>query len=97
MALAACGAVHFGRDFDLRAFESKVQRGATTQAEVRGWLGAPASTGIVVESDGSRYDEWTYYYGTGRLPNFPDARLKILQIRFDRQAVVRSYSWSGDK
>jgi hypothetical protein len=26
-----------------------------------------------------------------------DARLKFLEIKFDRQHVVRAYNWSGDK
>lgn len=95
-ALSACASVTIGRDFDLRTFQSKVERGVTTQAQVRGWLGAPASTGANVDAGGERLDEWTYYYGAGRLPNMPDAKLKILQLRFDRQGVLRSYNWSGE-
>jgi len=94
--LSACASVTIGRDFDLRTFQTKVERGVTTQAQVRGWLGAPASTGANVDAGGERFDEWTYYYGAGRLPNMPDARLKILQLRFDRQGVLRSYNWSGE-
>ena len=96
VALAACGTVTIGQNFDLKTFEARVQRGATTQAQVRGWLGAPASTGINVDTAGERHDEWTYYYGEGRLPNAADASLKLLQIKFDRNGVVRGYNWSGD-
>jgi outer membrane protein assembly factor BamE (lipoprotein component of BamABCDE complex) len=95
VTVAACGSVQFGRDFDLKTFESKVERGATTQAQVRGWLGAPASTGLVVDTAGERFDEWTYYFGSGSLPNMKDAELKTLQIKFDRNGVVRGYNWSA--
>ena len=95
--LAACSTVQIGEGFDLRAFESKVQRGATTQAQVRGWLGAPTGTGVHVDTGGERYDEWTYYYGEGRLPNMVNAEFKILQIKFDKSGTVRGYNWSGGK
>jgi outer membrane protein assembly factor BamE (lipoprotein component of BamABCDE complex) len=95
--LAGCSTVHIGRDFDLQAFSSRVERGQTTQAQVRGWLGAPTSTGVTVDTSGERFDEWTYYYGGGRLPNMPDAHLKLLQIKFDRAGIVRGYNWSGEK
>lgn len=94
--LTACSAVQVGRDFDPRAFESKVERGKTTQTQVRGWLGAPISSGVVLDISGERYDEWMYYYGTGRMPRMDDAQFKILQIKFDRQGIVRGYNWSGD-
>ena len=94
--LAACGSVRLGQEFDPSVFEAKVQRGTTKQAEVRAWLGAPAGVGISVEISGERYEQWTYYYGEGHLPNLADARLKLLQIKFDQQGVVRSYTWSGE-
>jgi len=96
-ALSACSSVQVGRDFDLPGFESRVQRGATTQAQVRGWLGAPSGVGVAVETGGERYEEWSYYYGEGQLPGMADARLKVLQIKFDRQGVVRGYNWSGER
>lgn len=94
--LAGCSTVQVGKDFDLHAFGSKVQRGSTTQSQVRGWLGAPASVGVAVDTGGERFEEWTYYYGTGQLPDMSDARLKILQIKFDRKGLVRGYNWSGE-
>jgi outer membrane protein assembly factor BamE (lipoprotein component of BamABCDE complex) len=93
--VAACGSVQFGRDFDLKTFESRVERGATTQAQVRDWLGAPASAGQAVDTAGERFDEWTYYFGSGSLPDMKDAELKTLQIKFDRNGVVRGYNWSA--
>ncbi|MCR4302094.1 MAG: hypothetical protein NUV51_10825 [Sulfuricaulis sp.] len=94
--LGACSTVQVGRNFDLGVFESKVQRGVSTQAQVRGWLGAPAGVGVAVETGGERFDEWSYYYGEGQFPNMPDARLKILQIKFDQAGIVRGYHWSGE-
>jgi len=94
--LAACGTIRVGSDFDPKTFEARVQRGATTQAQVREWLGAPNGSGVTVQTDGERYDEWTYYYGEGQISG-GDARLKILQIKFDRSGTVRGYNWSGGK
>ncbi len=94
--LAACSTVRIGSDFDLKAFEARVQRGATTQAQVREWLGAPNGSGVSVQTDGERLDEWSYYYGEGQLAG-GDVRLKMLQIKFDKTGTVRSYSWSGGK
>lgn len=92
--LAACGTVQVGHDFDLHAFESKIERGVSTQNQVRAWLGAPAGTGINVGTDGERHEEWTYYSASGRLPDVAGARVKMLQIKFDKQGVVRGYNWS---
>ncbi len=96
LLLSACGTIRVGQDFDLAAFDAKVRRGVTTQAEVRAWLGAPAGAGISVETNGDRYEQWTYYQGEGHLPNMGDGRLKILQIKFDPQGIVRAYNWSGE-
>ncbi|MHB8741493.1 MAG: hypothetical protein ACYC9L_00035 [Sulfuricaulis sp.] len=96
IGLSACSTVQVGRNFDMQAFESRVQRGETTQAQVRGWLGNPSSVGVALDTSGERFDEWTYYYGTGQLPDMGDARLKILQIKFDRKGLVRGYDWSGE-
>jgi len=94
--LSACATIEVGRQFDLASFESKVQRGMTTQAEVRDWLGAPAGAGMSVESNGERFEQWTYYHVEARPPGMTDARLKILQIKFDQRGFVRAYNWSGE-
>jgi len=96
LVLAACGSVQVGRDFDVAAFETKVNRGETTQAQVRAWLGVPANSGIAVGASGVRNEEWTYYSGRGSLPGMTDTKFKILQVRFDGQGKVVSYSWSGE-
>jgi hypothetical protein len=94
--LAACGTAQIGRDFDIKSFESRVERGATTQAQVRDWLGAPSNTGVAVSEAGERSDEWTYFFGRGSLPQMSDTSFKYLQVRFDGAGKVRSYSWSGE-
>ncbi len=96
LTLAGCASVQIGRDFDLAGFESKVERGVTTQAQVRGWLGAPNSIGVSVDPGGNKFTEWSYYYGAGRLPNVSGAKLKILQVKFDDRGVVRAYNWSAE-
>ena len=94
---AACTTVKVGNDFDLAAFTGKVQRGVSTQADVRGWLGTPAGTGVSVDTAGERYEEWHYYHGAVRVPGGADSHVKMLQIKFDQRGVVRGYNWSGDK
>lgn len=96
VALSACTTVKVGRDFDIAAFDAKVQRGVTTQAEVRKWLGDPAASGVSVDTSGERYQEWNYYYGAVRIPGSADSRVKVLQIKFDQRGVVRGYNWSGE-
>jgi hypothetical protein len=96
LLVSACATVEVGREFDLKAFDARVQRGVTTQAQVRSWLGAPSGTGASIESTGERYEQWTYYHGEGRWPGLRGAELKLLQIKFDERGVVRAYNWSGE-
>ncbi|OGT04018.1 MAG: hypothetical protein A3F73_04305 [Gallionellales bacterium RIFCSPLOWO2_12_FULL_59_22] len=95
LLLAACSTVQVGQNFDLRTFEMNVERGITTQNQVRAWLGAPTGSGVSVDTGGERFDEWTYYYGSGRLPDMAGAKVKTLQIKFDKQGIVRGYNWSN--
>src|SRR5512139_3227690 len=83
--LSACNAIQMGRDFDVGVFAAKVERGVTTQAQVRTWLGEPTSVGVSLATDGERFDEWDYYYGEGQLADMSTAKVKILQIKFDAQ------------
>ena len=94
--LAACGTAQIGRDFEIKSFESRVERGTTTKAQIRDWLGAPNNAGVAVSETGERSDEWTYYFGRGSLPQMSDTSFKYLQVRFDAEGKVRSYSWSGE-
>jgi len=92
--LGACSSIQVGRNFDANTFESRVERGVTTQNQVRAWLGEPIGSGVSVDTGGERYDEWMYYFASGRLPDMAGAAVKILQIKFDKQGVMRGYSWS---
>jgi outer membrane protein assembly factor BamE (lipoprotein component of BamABCDE complex) len=94
LALAGCGSVQVGRDFNAESFATRVERGVTRQTDVRAWLGSPSSTGVTVEADGRRLTKWTYYFGRGRLPGLADLRFKLLEIHFDADGVVQSYTWS---
>ena len=96
LVLSACSTVKLGQDFDLQAFEARVQHGVTTRAQVHDWLGDPKSTGISMDTNGRQFEEWTYLHGQGRLPGMKDARFKILQIKFDKEGVVRGYEFSAD-
>ncbi len=83
-----------GRDFNVDGFESIVKVGHTTRAQVQKLLGEPKSTGVYINLDGERYQEWLYFYGTARAPRMQNAQLKMLQIRFDNSGILRSYNWS---
>ncbi|MFA9462192.1 hypothetical protein [Thiohalorhabdus methylotrophus] len=96
MLAAGCAQVDVGKDFDLQAFEERVEVGETERTDVRQWLGEPVSTGQVVRPDGTRVEEWTYYYGTGTLPGLSDAQLKMLEIQYRKNGVVDSYKWTGE-
>jgi len=95
-ALAACATVQMGRDFDLQAFKSQIVRGRTTQAQVQQWLGSPNSTGITVDTNGEKFDQWTYFFGKGKLNRMKQAQLKILQVKFDQEGIVRGYNYSSE-
>ena len=95
--LSACGTVKLGRDFDVGVFAAKIEQGVTTQNTVRSWLGEPTSVGVSLATDGERFDEWAYYFAEGELADMSTAKVKILQIKFDKQGKVRSYNWSASK
>ncbi len=97
--LTACSATSFtvGNDFNAASFTSRVERGTTSKDQVRAWLGEPNGTGVRIETDGKRYDEWTYYYASGNFSDVSATRLKTLQIKFDTQGIVQGYDWSTPK
>lgn len=91
-----CATVQIGHDFDPVKFDTWVKKGETTQADVQQFLGAPTSTGAVVEHDGARYQRWLYYYGKSKVHKLGEAKLKMLEVRFDMQQKVDSYNWSAE-
>ena len=97
LLLSACASVKMGRDFDVGVFATKIEQGVTSQEQVRSWLGEPTSVGVSLANDGERSDEWAYYYAEGELSDMSKAKVKILQIKFNKQGKVRSYNWSASK
>lgn len=95
--LSACASVKVGRDFDVGVFAAKIEQGVTTQGTVRTWLGEPTAVGVSLALDGERFDEWTYYFAEGELSDMSRSKLKILQVKFDKQGKVRGYNWSASK
>jgi outer membrane protein assembly factor BamE (lipoprotein component of BamABCDE complex) len=94
--LAGCTTMQTGREFNYAKFSQETRPGTTDMAQVRAVLGPPMGKGLVVEADGSLYEQWTYYYGTGNLTNPEKSRFKLLQIRFNQAGTVASYNWSGE-
>jgi outer membrane protein assembly factor BamE (lipoprotein component of BamABCDE complex) len=97
LLFSACAPVKVGRDFDVGVFAAKLEQGVTTQEQVRSWIGEPTSVGVSLASDGERFDEWDYYYAEGEMADMSTAKVKILQVKFDKQGKVRSYNWSASK
>jgi len=97
LLLSACATVKIGRDFDVGVFAAKIEQGVTTQSMVRSWLGEPSSVGVSMATDGERFDEWAYYFAEGEVSDMSTAKVKILQIKFDKQGKVRGYNWSASK
>lgn len=95
--LGACSSVQIkaGHDFDLNAVSTKIERGVTTKAQLQSWLGTAPSTGVSIETNGIRYEEWIYYYVSGTLPANPIGNPKFLQIKFDKDGVVQGYNWTN--
>jgi outer membrane protein assembly factor BamE (lipoprotein component of BamABCDE complex) len=97
LALAAgCTTVKVGRDFDFGAFAARMKHGETTMTQVQEWLGPPVGTGQVLEVDGTRNEQWTWYYGSGKIPGGQDTSFKMLQVKFNEAGRLISYNWSGE-
>ena len=92
LCLSACGSVKLGRDFDAAGVAGRIEQNVTTQNQVRNWLGEPSSVGVSVATDGERLDEWAYYFAVGELGDMSAAKMKLMQIKFDKQGKVRSYN-----
>ncbi|MDH5424147.1 MAG: hypothetical protein OEY29_04020 [Gammaproteobacteria bacterium] len=95
--LSGCSTLKIGRDFDMQVFESMVKVGETTKSQVMTKIGSPKSTGVAMNMEGERMQEWVYFYASGQLPGMKDTRLKLLQMRFDQNGILRSYNWSNSE
>jgi len=94
--IVGCTTIQTGREFNYAKFSQETRPGTTNMAQVRAVLGPPMGTGLVVEADGSMYEQWTYYYVNGSLTSPEKGRARFLQIRFNQAGTVASYNWSGD-
>lgn len=57
----------------------------------------PAAFDAKVQRGGERFEEWSYYHGSVRIPGSKDSRITVLQIKFDQRGMVRAYNWSGQR
>jgi hypothetical protein len=95
--VSACGSAKVGHDFDVDLFASKIEQGVTTQDQVRSWLGEPTGVGVSVATSGERFNVWNYYFVHGKWHDLTTAKLKVLQVKFDKAGTVRSYDWSTSR
>ncbi len=90
VSLAACSALSTGRDFPSPKPGAEIKNGATTKADLLKMYGDPTQVGM---KDGD--PTWTYFYfkkGSGK-----DGDLsKQLEVTFNPQGVVKSYSFSSN-
>ena len=80
---------------DFAAIEAKLKRNTTNQLQVHSLLGAPDAVGVTVEASGARYEEWLYYLGPANVP--ARGKSSTLEIKFNRQGVLRGYRWIEPK
>lgn len=83
---------------DFAAIEAKLKRNSTNQLQVHALLGAPHAVGVSVEASGARHEEWLYYFSAANGANGAGrSATSSLEIKFDRQGVVRGYRWVEPK
>ena len=80
---------------DFAAIEASLKRNTTNQLQVHSLLGAPDAVGVSVEASGARYEEWLYYLGQTNASR--GGKASTLEIKFNRQGVVRGYRWIEPK
>src|SRR5262249_6640644 len=90
VSLAACGALSTGRDFPSVKPGMEIKNGATGKADLLKMFGEPTQVGI---KDGDQ--TWTWYYFKKSADKGPDLS-KQLEVTFNAQGVVKSYSFSSN-
>ncbi len=80
---------------DFAAIEANLKRNTTNQLQVHSLLGAPNAVGVSVDASGARYEEWFYYLGPTNASRGGSA--PTLEIKFNRQGVLRGYRWIEPK
>ena len=84
VALASTGCVSIGDDFPV-ARADELQVGVTTQAQVQEMFGNPLMTGVADANP-----SWTYV--RVRYSPFSGASAQYLEVQFDEQGLLASYS-----
>src|SRR5262249_8808990 len=90
VSLAACSALSPGRDFPSVKPGMEIKNRATRRADVLKMLGQPNQVGIKVGDQ-----TWTWYYFKKSADKGPDLP-KQLEVTFNAQSVVKSYSFSSN-
>ena len=88
--LAACSALSTGRAFPSPKPGAEIKNNATTKADLLRMYGDPTQVGM---KDGDQ--TWTWYYfqkGSGKAGDLS----KQLEVTFNAQGVVKSYSFSSN-
>lgn len=83
---AVTGCATVGHEFPV-AYIDSIEKGVTTQEQIRDRFGAPWRVGV---EDG----QTTWTYGQYRYRLFGQPSTKDLVVRFDGRGVVASYSYS---
>ena len=47
-----------------------------------------------METNGDRFDEWTYYFASGSLSSLNGTKLKTLRIKLDKNGIVQGFDLS---
>lgn len=99
LLLTACAS--YGNKIDAQ-YATSIKEGVTTEQEVRTNLGNPISTGVT--HDGLKFYVYTYSQAQTKASSFipivgafvggADTKTQMLQIWFDKEGKVTSYSYN---
>jgi hypothetical protein len=86
--VASCAALSTGREFPSPKPGAEIKNGATNKADLLRTYGEPTQVGM---KDGDQTWTW-YYFKKGKSVDLA----KQLEVTFDPQGVVKSYSFSSN-